>query len=229
MRTITARTVALAAGLVSAVLLAAPAAAERIDMSVFENDDDVDVSGLDLWIDVLQNGASVDFVFHNTSTTTSVITSIYFEDTAFSSAYLSGGRIVTPQPSGVNFRTTAHPNNPAGSIRDYGGEWGGNLFAVGARNPRPLNGIGIGETLTLRFGLSGITFNELLDGLGDPLAFRIAQHVQRVGVTEDSVWTVNDPFVRTVPLPSGATAGLLGLGVVGAARASRRRRPACPA
>lgn len=197
------------------------AAAERIDLFVFENADNADVSGLDLWVDVVDQGAYADFVFHNDSSVACFIRSIYVESTGFSGASLADGRIESPQPVGVNFEPGATPGNPPGSISGFGGPWGGNLFDVGAVKPGAnKDGVDPGQTLVLQFDYDGITYQQLIDALtGDEPAFRIAQHVQGVGGVS-SIWAVNEGGASVVPLPGAAAMTLAGLALV----AGRRRR-----
>lgn len=202
-------------------ICAAVAQAERIDLFVFENAGNADVSGLDLWVDVVDRGSYAEFVFHNDSSVASFVRTIYIEETAFTDGRLTGGRIQNPQPSGVRFIEGSSPPNPAGAIQNFGGGWEGNLFATKAKKPGSGNdGIDAGEQLVLEFDLTGIDFATLLGGLqGDEPQFRIAQHVQ--GLADGlSVWTKNEPPASVIPLPSAAAMSLAGLMVVGA----RRRR-----
>ncbi len=186
------------------IMFSPPAHAAIMDLSVFENSSHADTSQLNLWADIKDMGSYVDFTFHNDSDQ-AFISTIYFEGTKFSTGGLTKGAIVTPQPSGVNFSEGATPKNPPKSIKEYGGKWAGNLFAVDADSPSPKNGINPGETLTIRFDYNGMEFSDLLKGLSDPQQFRIAQHVQ--GLPKDaSVWTVS----QAIPLPAPIL--LLGLG-----------------
>ncbi len=179
--------------------------ATPIDLYVYENSDNANTEGLHTWIDLIDGGSYVDFTFHNDSTISSVITDIYFESTAFSSTSLTNGTIVTPQPTGVDFTNSASPPEPAGSIRHFGGEWNGNLFVAGATPPASKNGIGQGESLTIRFNYMNINFNDLQEALSNPTAFRIAQHVQCLP-NNKSIWTVTP-----LPLPSTMTLLVSGL------------------
>lgn len=196
------------------------ALAERIDLFVYENSNGADVSGLDLWVDVVDRGSYAEFTFHNDSSISSFVRSIYIEKTSFSNSSLEDGAIVEPQPVGVKFINGGSPPNPAGSIRHFGGEWQGNLLAVKARSGGSnKDGIDQGEYVGLRFDYDGITFQDLLDALsGDTPAFRIAQHVQGLPYGY-SVWTMNDGG-RIVPLPSASAMAMVGMGLV----SLRRRR-----
>ena len=181
------------------------ASANRVDLLMFENSGGVDAVSVDLWVDVLDAGSQVDMVFHNDSTD-GAIANIYVESTLL----LANGSIAGSTGT-VNFDTSTSPATPPGSITNFGGSWGGNLFAVGAEDPAPTNGINPGETLTIRFDLLG-SYNDVLDALLDPDGgFRIAQHAISFGA--NSIWTT------TVPAPGAAA--LLAFGGV---LAGRRRR-----
>ncbi len=175
----------------------------RIDLLMFE-DNGVDPAIVDLWVDVVDAGSNVDFIFHNDSTDGSVA-NIYFENNLF----LSNGSI-NGVTGTVAFAEGGSPGTPPGTI----GAWGGNMFSASADNPAPTNGINPGETLTIRFDLAG-SFGDLFNALEDPSGdngFRIAQHAISFG--SQSIWTTN----VTVPAP-GALA-VLGFGGL----AIRRRR-----
>lgn len=205
--------VALAAAILAC---AGTAQAERFDLFVFENSSGADVSGLDLWVDVRDQGSFADFVFHNDSSIGSSIARVYIENTSASGALLSDGTIFA-ESSGVDFTPGSAPPNPPGSISGFGGAWGGNLFSAGAVSPPPFRGINPGETLTLRFDLTG-SFSDLLDALTNG-EFRIAQHV--IALPEGaSVWTV------LVPLPPAAWPGITALASLGVVGYVRRRRMA---
>ncbi|MBX3322091.1 MAG: hypothetical protein KF757_03775 [Phycisphaeraceae bacterium] len=198
--------VALAAG--GLLCVGAASAGVRVDLFVYENSDNGDVSMIDLWVDVVDSGSFVDFVFRNDSTGPATVANVYFE----MNSLLSGGS-VHAQSGGVSFSTGGNPPNPAQPAFLYGGAWGGNLYRAGANPPPSFNGIDPGETLTIRFSLVG-SYADVVAAL-QPNAtdgFRIAQHV--ISVNDDfSIWTIN------TPTPGGAAVLALG-GLV----AMRRRR-----
>jgi len=200
----------------SLVLSSSVAHAERVDLFVFENDDGVDVSGLDIWVDVAESGEAVELVFHNDSTIDSFVSSIYVEGTAFSEEALSGGAIASA--SGASFAPGAKPPNPPGAIAGFGGAWAGNLFSAD-KAPGKGTGIDPSDSLTLEFDLADVTFSEVLAGLEEP-EFRFVAHVQGIG--EASVWATNSSLPM-VPLPPAAGLGLAGLGLIGAGRLVTRR------
>lgn len=185
---------------------AAFASANRVDLLIFENPGPVDPGTVDLWVDVIDMGSTVDFVFHNDSTD-GVVSNVYFEQ---NSLIMNGS--ISGSTGTVNFAAGGSPNAPAGSIFSYGGTWGGNEYLASANSPAPTNGIGVGETLTITFDLVG-SYADVLAALQPNAAdgFRIAEHAVSFG--QFSLWTTN------VPAP-GATA-LLGLGGL---LVSRRRR-----
>lgn len=197
------------------------ASADRIDLVVFENADGADVSGLNLWVDVIDRGTHADFVFHNDSTIASFVRSVYIEGTDFAEDALDNGRVGPTQQDGVSFVEGGSPPNPAGSIKDFGGNWQGNLFASKADNSGSgKDGIDQGEQLVLQFDYDEMSFESLMSGLtSEQPGFRIAQHVQGLP-GGSSVWTRNGTGERVVPLPSAAMMSLAGMGLV----AGRRRR-----
>ncbi|GAB4384322.1 MAG: hypothetical protein Kow0022_06520 [Phycisphaerales bacterium] len=182
------------------------ASADRVNLLLYENQDNVSPALVDLWVDVIDMGSSVDFVFHNDSTD-GVVSNIYFEQ---NDLIVNG--VIAGQTGQVSLSTGGSPPHPAGSIVNFGGSWGGNLFQVSAVSPPPANGIGVGETLTVTFDLLG-SYADVLAALqpGAADGFRIAQHVISFGPS--SFWTTN------VPAP-GASALL----AVGGLMMSRRRR-----
>lgn len=202
-------------------IAAAAANADRIDLFVFENADTADVSGLDLWVDVVDHGTHAEFVFHNDSTISSFVRSVYIEETDFTESTFTDVGLADTQQAGVKFRNGGSPPKPAGSIKHFGGKWQGNLAAFRAKKPGSgKDGIDAGEQLSIEFALDGMTFDALMAGLtADLPTFRIAQHVQGLPGGQ-SVWTLNEPPARVVPLPSAAVLSLAGLGIV----TNRRRR-----
>jgi hypothetical protein len=214
---------------VAAAMLALNVQAARVDLFVFENTSGADTTGLDLWVDVLDvGGTQVDFVFHNDSSISSIVTQIYFESTL--SGLISGGTIYG-QTSGVSFTSTASPTTPAGG---EGIDWAGELFAFGRANQGGVNnGInaGLGESLTIRFDYAGLsTHDDLLAAL--MADGRIAQHVQGLpgggSIGTVSGWNEIGEGVGqiVIPLPAAAWMGLAMMSALGLGSLRRRRRAA---
>lgn len=205
-------------GVVAALVSAAGSAqAARVDLMVFENASAVSTVGLDLWVDVLDVGGSqVDFVFHNDSTISAIVTQVYFESTL--SGLLANGSIQAAT-AGVSFVVGASPGSPPGGTNI---SWAGELASFGRANA---GGVGNGideplpvETLTIRFDYAGATtLGDILDVLGDSSG-RIAQHVQSVGPSSASVSTVT---ASPVPLPTAAWSAMALIAAIGLVRTVR--------
>lgn len=195
--------------------LATIASADIVNLAVYENSDNADVSGLNLFVDVTDGGSYIEFAFGNSSSISAVVTAVYVEDTHAIDGWLLNGHI-SAESAGVNFSDGATPHNPANIGGAFGGAWAGNLYSADADSPAPTNGIGEtgNESLTLRFDYGGgATFADIIDALtSDDPGFRFAQHVQ-VLPGGFSVWTTSVPAPGSVS--AIALAGLL---------AARRRR-----
>ncbi len=189
------------------------ASAQRFDLFVYENDDNADMSGMEIYFEIFDVGGAIDFEFHNDSTGPMFVSAVYFED---SFAGLVNG-LIQNESAGVDFELGASPAMPAPPGAGFGGDWLGNLFDADAESPSEEFSInaGVGETLTIRFDLDGIGFGDVVDALGsDPRGLRIATHIQGIGGNDgDSAWGINVPAPATLV----AFGGLVAL-------ASRRRR-----
>lgn len=183
--------------------------------NVFENASSVSLAGLTLSLNTAQNApGTIDFVFGNTSVAPNALASIddiYFEQTALSSLWLSAGSVFGSTGS-VNFGTPAAPGSLPGGVNIA---FGPNLFTAG-RNGGASNGVGPGDTLTIRFTLGGTYAQFLTDWGAAPDSFRIGMHVQRLGL--DGAASVG--AVTVVPSPTGAIA----LAAAGGLMMVRRRR-----
>ncbi len=207
------KTTALAAAATAAFALApATASADvRVDMFVFENADGVPTSGLDVWINAIDNGSTIDLVWHNDSSIPATVTDIYLEGSDFAEAALDAATI--HNTAQVVYSEGSAPPNPAGSIAGFGGVWKGNVFSADPDTPQPMvKAINPGESLTITFDLgAGYSAGDVIAALqaGD---FRAAAHVQGLDPNDNSIWVVT---------PTPGTMALLAMGGVFTAR--RRR------
>lgn len=181
---------------------------------IYASSSGASLSGLTVTVDVSDGGTYAIFSVDNASTgvnSGAVVTQICFEQTAYSQQYLGSAALVAPFGPGVNYVNGSSPPNPGGGLSP---SWGGNLFSTQPSAPPPVNGVGSGEQVSVRFDhLSGMTYSTLVNDLvADPMLFRVAMHIQAVGTSGDSVWGV------TVPAPGAAA--LLGLAI----GTGRRRR-----
>ncbi len=203
------RTSCIVLGSFATVGLASAALADIV-ATPFNMDHASSVAGLTIRLDVIDRGSFAELVISNDSITAGVLTTFYVENTATSQLW--GGVSLHDWSSGVSFGNGATPANPPGSIADFGGPWGGSLFAFGADNPKPAKGVGPGEWLSLKIDPGSSSVTAIQAAYTDPAAVRFAGHVQALA-DGSSAWIV------TVPTPG--TAALLAIGGV---LAVRRRR-----
>lgn len=212
---------------VFATMVPQAAEAYRFDFFVYENADGAVVDGLDIWVDVIDDGSYVSFVFNNDSSIPSNVSAIYFESAGVGTGLDAG--TITGESAGVDFEVgnVFAPSNPAPGQGGDALNWAGTAAMFAAAPPPAQNGIGhIGdEWLSLRFTLDEVTYDDVLAGLEDG-SFRIAQHV--TGLDPDnllSVWTRTGDGEEPVPLPAAVWLYGSGLfGMLGQHLVRRRRR-----
>lgn len=189
----------LATALLSALCLAgaaAPASADVVPFTVFENATNTNVSDLKLTVDVSEESGKALFNFKNESTIASSITLIAFED-GFDDALDFSGLTLHPS-AGVTYQKDGSAKNvPGGNTISFS-----ELVTLSRTNAGGVNaGINPGENLLVKIPfLAGKSLANLFDG--NELTPRIAEHIQSVGTGAVSV-----AAVTTVPEP--ATAGLM--------------------
>ncbi|MBX3354479.1 MAG: PEP-CTERM sorting domain-containing protein [Phycisphaeraceae bacterium] len=190
-------------------------ASVTLPIAVYNNAGGASLSGLNVTVNISDGGSFALFSIQNNSSglnAAAVVTGIYFESTAFSSAFLGAGVLDAPFMTGVNYSPGATPGNPAGGMSP---SWGGNKFTAGPASPPTANGVNSGEEVGVRFAyLGGMDFATLTTALvTDPSLFRVAMHIQSVGFDAQSVWGI------TVPAPGA----LALLGAAGGLSLRRRR------
>lgn len=203
------RTSCIALGTLATVGLTFAAHADIV-ATPFNMEQESSVAGLTIRLDVIDHGSFAELVISNDSATAGVLTTFYVENTPTSQLW--GGVSLHAWSGGVSFGDGASPANPPGSIADFGGPWGGSLFAFGADNPKPAKGVGPGEWLSLKIDPGSSSVAAIQAAYTDASTVRFAGHVQALA-DESSAWIV------TVPTPG--TACLLALGGI---IAVRRRR-----
>ena len=199
----------IAALLIASLAFAGNAGAVVVSLTAYN----ASAPDLDLSVDVTVDGGVASFAFSNDSTGESaaaVAARIYFE-TGLGALGLSNPTIVGG--SGTSFSTDfpGPGSPPAGETIS----WGGELYAIGAVEPPPQNGLGVGDSLLVTFDYAG-TVDALVAALIDTSGnARIAVHVLDC-VDGNSCAAVTTP----VPLPAALPALLSALGLL----IVRRRR-----
>jgi len=157
-----------------------------------------EISGLNLYAVIVDNGSQVGIEVHNDSTINSSIAEIYFEE-----GVLDG--IVGLESEGeVLFREVANPATlPSANeiVPSFTA-----AYSVEALPPSPHNGINPGESLTVKFGLDeGITYHDLCRQMENG-SLRIGLHV--TALPND----LSLPMVSSAPVPEPTTLALLSMG-----------------
>ena len=201
------------------IAVAGPASAMSFSLLTYENADNADLDGLNLWFDVLDGGSHVDFTFYNSSSIASTVANIYFESRG--AGLDLGAASIQEESAGVAFGAGGSPHNPAPGT---GLDWAGTQARFRADNPAPQNGINNNlppadaEWLTIRFDYGSTDYTSLISDLGTG-EFRVAQHVTGL---PSSIWTASHPVTDPVPLPPSAW--LLGSGLLAWVGTNRMRR-----
>ncbi len=173
-----------------------------------------------LSITVAQYGNSVRFIFSNYGSTSSSLTEIYFERPSDALGVMTMG----PTGRDTEFVEGVDTRSQLPGSQEIGFEGVQVLVAAGNDNS---NGVNPGESVSFGYALNG-SWDDFVDDL-ESGEFRIGIRVQDISALGDDASMVNcrgddcDPKMdptQSIPLPSAAGLGLLGLGVV----ASRRRR-----
>ncbi len=223
--------------------VATSADADRVDLMPAINPSGQSTAGLDIYVNVRDEGDRFAFVFRNDSTVYSSITHVQFHQRLLS--------FLLPTPSnlwgsdGVSFHHRGSQSHP---VLEHALSWPGTFGGLAAdwRRDTPLdNGVndpsaGQAEALTVKFlKRAGATLAELIDELtGSPsLAVLIkgpldesGQHY-RFGALSglvapagpQSQEPVEEPAIETIAVPTPAAAGA-GLALLAGLAGARRRR-----
>jgi hypothetical protein len=214
--------VLFALAIAASVAFVPAADAIRFNFTVYENADDADVAGLDLWVDVVDGGSYADFTFYNDSAISSNVAIVYFEAGGAAHGLTDG--IIQAESAGVDFNPGGTPANPA-QASSLILDWDATKQAFGARPPRAHRGIGnVGdEYLTIRWDYDGSSFDDVVNGLGNG-TFQLAQHITGLPDDDASVWARTGTPGDPVPLPASVWLLGSGLAMTLSGRFIRRRK-----
>lgn len=160
-----------------------------------------------LFVDVIENGADVEFKFRNEGPVASSISEVYFYDGVLLNMYT-----IDDSCTGVDFENLGDKTNPK-SLPGYNPDKDllEVLSATEAERPEPANGVKPGEWLSIGYTLLA-DFQTLLDNI-DNGEVVIGIHVKAINCDPDDplASTQSDSFIND-HLPEPTTVLLLGLG-----------------
>ena len=201
----------------------APAGADNIqplDMNfsrITDNSAQGDQVQLNLTVSQVDDNTLM-FELANLSGIESVVSEIYFQDTA---GLIARYQILNDQSEGnVMFLDGASPGNlPAGQEVSFN-----TSFAMQADNPSPKYGISPGETLKLYLNLAdGVGAATLVESLQSQ-GFRVGVHVQSIAGDASESYVSNTPGGGGAAAPEPATLLLMGSALVAGWGVRRRTR-----
>lgn len=170
------------------------------------NGQDVSIPGLNLSVEVYADGTGVAFKFQNSSSISSAICDIYYDDGDLlgisslnwgtqNEVRFSAGASPSNLPGGNNLTPKFETSSPA------------EHFNADSDSPVSKNGISPGEWLIIKFNLiNGGSFSNVISQLNSG-EIRIGLHIQTLPNSPN--WSDSMPAVNT---PEPATMALLGLG-----------------
>ncbi|MCC5823356.1 MAG: hypothetical protein LAT64_02365 [Phycisphaerales bacterium] len=208
------RTVALIAA-----AFATHASAHTVNFSALSNNSG-DTSGINNSATLSADASTFTVTLFNNSTSGS-IANFYIEQNADLNVFaaITGFNILNVT-GGPQFVAGGSPNLPAEFGNAESGSWAGNFFSMSGVNPKPHNGVLVGESITVVFDHDGgFNLNALIQAI-DTGQIRMAQHFIAYGPNGESEWLTT----TIIPLPPAAWAGLGTLGLIAGVRTARRSR-----
>lgn len=208
-----------------ALFAAGPAAATSFSFHCISGDGggECAIPGDQLWVEVEDLGlGEVSFTFHNESDVrTPPIGALYFED----EAGLLASFVSVIDGDGVDFEAGGSPGDlPSGTVEGFETDW---IFA--AENPKPRNGVGPGEEVTIVFTLAdGTSFADLIAAM-EAGSVRVGLHAPPFGDHGNKSFVTGGDG-PSIPTPEPGTLALLACALAGglAARKSGITSPAKP-
>jgi hypothetical protein len=181
------------------------------DFSIFNNAGWASDGRLNFTVAISDEGQNeIGFVFQNSSSISSSITDVYFDDhSLFESA--EDGDILGS--SGVSFSAWASPQSLPGGQNLTPAFPKKPFFSADSDAPVSDNGINPGEWLKIILSLNA---GENLNNVTEQIAsggFRIGLHIQCLP-NDDSVSAINNRTLNPPPIPEPATMSLLSIGAL---------------
>jgi hypothetical protein len=170
----------------------------------------ITVPGLDIGLEVYQDGSKAVFKIFNSSTIACSVCDIYFDGEDLPKI----SSLDWSNQKGVKFSLGANPGNlPGGNTLNpkFVTNTPSSVYSLDSDSPVSKNGINPGEWLKVKFDLKNIPLTQLINAL-DNGNLRVGIHIQAFS-DGSSLPAVNESNMNPPDVPEPATLGLLGFGL----------------